>query len=159
MTQIADEGIDFQLISGPHHCNKADKYLSRVSTFASRPWAQTPSEDVTFCVLSVNGARLLWFFLHGTSVFLPHLKTFARLFMAFFKIAILALNPISLFWFVYSLRISGYLCLVCNVSCSPLPGTYDRAYRLINRYNNNNYRMELDQIMHRRRLWARKLKT
>ena len=55
--------------------------------------------------------------------------------------------------------ISGYLCLVCNVSCSPLPGTYDQAYRLINRYNNNNYLMELDQIMHRRRLWARKLKT
>ena len=55
--------------------------------------------------------------------------------------------------------ISGYLCLFCNVSCSPLHGTYDRAYRLINRYNNNNYLMELDQIMHRRRLWARKLKT
>ena len=52
--------------------------------------------------------------------------------------------------------ISGYLCLVCNVSCSPLPGTYDRAYRLINSYN-NNYLMELDQIMHRRRLWARKI--
>ena len=55
--------------------------------------------------------------------------------------------------------ISGYLCLLCNVSCSPPHGTYDRAYRLINRYNNNNYLMELDQIMRRRRLWARKLKS
>ena len=55
--------------------------------------------------------------------------------------------------------ISEYLFLACNVSCSPLHGTCDQAYRLINRYNNNNYLMELDQIIHRRRLWARKLKT
>ena len=160
MAQSADEGIDFQLISVPHQCHKADKYLSRVTTFASRPWAQT---RLFFCVLSANGARLLWFFLYGVSFFLfffvlffsPHLKTLHDFFMPFFKIAILALNPISLFKFVDSLMISGYLCLVCNVSCSPLPGTYDQAYRLINRYNNNNYLMELDQIMHRRRLWAK----
>ena len=83
MAQSADESIDFQLISVPHHCHKADKYLSRVTTFASRARAQTPSEDKTiFCVLSANGARLLWFFLYGVSFFSPHLKTFARLFYA-----------------------------------------------------------------------------
>ena len=100
MAQIADDGTDFQLISVPHHCNKADKYLSRVTT-----WVLI----LELCVLSANGACLLWFFLHGASVFLPHLKTFARLFMPFFKIAIPTLNPISLFWFVDSLMISGYL--------------------------------------------------
>ena len=58
MAQSANESIDFQLISVPHHCHKADKYLSRVTTFATRAWAQTPSEDKTiFCVLSANGAR------------------------------------------------------------------------------------------------------
>ena len=30
MAQVAKEGIDFRLICVPHHCHKADKYLSRL---------------------------------------------------------------------------------------------------------------------------------
>ena len=65
MEQIAEEGIDFQLFSVPHHCYKADKYLSRFSTCDSRPCSKTSLEDETVSDLSANGASLLWFFLHG----------------------------------------------------------------------------------------------
>ena len=65
MEQIAEEGIDFQLFGVPHHCHKEDIYLSRLSTCDSRPCSKTALEDDTVSVLSVNGASLLWFFLHG----------------------------------------------------------------------------------------------
>ena len=63
MEQIAEEGVDFQLFGVPHHCHKADIYLSRLSTCDSRPCPKTALEDET--VLSANEASLLWFFLHG----------------------------------------------------------------------------------------------
>ena len=59
MEQIAEEGIDFQLISVSHHFLKADTYLSRLSTCDSRPRSKIPSEDEAISVLSANGARLL----------------------------------------------------------------------------------------------------
>ena len=65
MEQSAEEGIDFQLFSVSHHCHKADKYLSRFSTCDSRLCSETPLEDETVSDLSVIGASLLWFFLHG----------------------------------------------------------------------------------------------
>ena len=65
MEQSAEEGIGFQLFSVSHHCHKADKYLSRISTCDSRPCSETPLEDETVSDLSANGASLLWFFLHG----------------------------------------------------------------------------------------------
>ena len=87
MAQVAEDGVDFQLISVSHNCHKADKYLSRFFTCDSRPWSQTHSEDETISVLSANGASLLWFFLLG---FFP---TLAQLFMPFLFDSILALNP------------------------------------------------------------------
>ena len=99
MEQIAEEGIDFQLFSVPHHCHKADKYLSRFSTCDSRPCFKTPLEDETFSDLSANGVSLLWFFLLGTLVLLSHLKTLVQLFMPFFKIAKLAFNSTSVLVF------------------------------------------------------------
>ena len=65
MAQVAEDGGDFQLISVPHNCHKADKYLARFFTCDSRPWSLTHSEDETISVLSANGASLLWFFLQG----------------------------------------------------------------------------------------------
>ena len=65
MEQIAKEGIDFQLFGVPHHCHKADKYLSGLSTYDSRLCSKTALEDETVSVLSANGASLLWFFLRG----------------------------------------------------------------------------------------------
>ena len=62
---IAGEGIDFQLFGVPHHCHKADIYLSRFSTCDSRPCSKTALEEETVSIFSANGARLLWFFLHG----------------------------------------------------------------------------------------------
>ena len=41
MEQIAEEGIDFQLFGVPHHGHNADKYLSRLSTYDSRPCSKT----------------------------------------------------------------------------------------------------------------------
>ena len=50
----AREGVDFKLISIPHHCHKADIYLSSLfSTCDLRPWSQTPLEDESVSVLSV----------------------------------------------------------------------------------------------------------
>ena len=50
----AREGVDFKLISIPHHCHKADIYLSSLfSTYDLRPWSQTPLEDESVSVLSV----------------------------------------------------------------------------------------------------------
>ena len=64
MAQVAEDGVDFQLISVPHNYHKADKYLSSFFfTCDSGPWSKTHSEDETISVLSANGASLLWFFL------------------------------------------------------------------------------------------------
>ena len=66
MAQVAEDGGDFQLISVPHNCHKADKYYQGFFfTCESRPWSQVHSEDDTISVLSANGASLLWFFLQG----------------------------------------------------------------------------------------------
>ena len=65
MEQIPEEGNGFQLLSVPHHCHKADKYLSRFSTCDSRPCSKTPLEDETVSDLSASGASLMWFFLYG----------------------------------------------------------------------------------------------
>ena len=64
----------------------------------------------------------------GTAVFLPHLKTSARLFMPFFKIAKLA--PHKCFQFVDIMTVSECLCLVYSVSCSPLHDIEARTDRL-----------------------------
>ena len=49
----------------PHYCHNADIYLSRLSTYDSRPCSKTDLEDETVSVLFANGANLPWFFLHG----------------------------------------------------------------------------------------------
>ena len=81
--QIAEEGIDFQLFGVPHHCHKADKYLSRLYTYYSRSCYKTALEDETVSVLSANGASLLWFFLHGHFGFSFTFKELGTTFHAF----------------------------------------------------------------------------
>ena len=93
MAQVAEDGVDFQLISVPHNCHKADKYLSRIFTCDSRLWSQTHSEDETISVLSANGASLLWFFLQGYIGSSSTFKDIGTTFYALLFIAILALNP------------------------------------------------------------------
>ena len=60
MEQIAEEGIDFQLFSVPHHCQKADKYSSRFSACDSRPCSKAPLKVhvETVSVLSANGVKV-----------------------------------------------------------------------------------------------------
>ena len=91
MAQSADEGIDFQLISVPHHCHKADKYLSRVTTLAQTMGSDTfRRQDCFFCVFCLqmehvcygSSSMVFRFFLH----IWRHLHDF---FMPFFKIAVL----------------------------------------------------------------------
>ena len=82
MEQNAEEGIDFQLFSVSHHCQKTDKYLSRFSTCDSRPCSKTPLEEETVSDLSANGTSLLWFFLHahfGSSFTFKDIGTFHAL--------------------------------------------------------------------------------
>ena len=65
MAQVAEDGVDFKLISVPHKCHKVDKHVACFFTCDSRPWSQTHSEDETISVLSANEASLLWFLLQG----------------------------------------------------------------------------------------------
>ena len=97
MEQIAGEGIDFQLFSVPHHCNKPDKYLSRLFTCDTRPCSKTPLKTRLFPICLRMEQVCYGSFSMGTLAILSRLKTLVQLFMPFLKIAKLALNSTSAF--------------------------------------------------------------
>ena len=100
MARVAKGGVDFELICVSHYCHKADKYFSRLFTCDSRPCLRHSQETRLFPFCLQMEKVCCDSFSRGMSVFLPHLKTMARLFMPFFNIAKLALNPTSVFSFL-----------------------------------------------------------
>ena len=72
--QIAEEGIDFQLFGVPHHCHKADLYLSMLFTCDSRPCSKTAIKDETVSVCLRMEQVCCGSFSMSTLVLLSHLR-------------------------------------------------------------------------------------